>query len=1680
MNLKKLVEQRSYARSTKEKADITLELAISYTENDDHEAALKEYLQLLELRKSTGGKLQYGVASRFVAECYIELGEYDKAIGYTNDYLKISVELGNKVEQQRAFVTLGRCFLNRADTLKDGDLLLKNLKSASQCFFNSIKLVKELDTTADTSELPEMRAVSLLNLGQVFRAKCEYDHAIDQYAQSIRLAHKYQLQKLLFRACYQMADVTINRPTTDPLEPSDRSEILKRLTTPAVQRSLGLISTALRCSMAKKCSDAEAKDLLKNLKELLAQVYLALGCFRKAAKVYRLMKLNHPNSSDVFQQMIKTSMLLSNAFQSLPEYAPDNPEVFLEASRAHEKLGDLYSGLELNGPALVHYRYMLMYGECAHQSHSSPNHNRGELVKLIDSALVSVAETYRTLKDYSNCAKVYGREIQWATSNGMPNADIANSWFSLAQAQRLCLHPEPPASINQGNMNDSQTTVDSLNSALEAARRSSSVDLMIDILTELVDFHEQHHDKIALKAAQSELARLSTNKPRSSEGEEEEEEEEDSGSESAKKNSELDEEAVTKFTEALSSDSEVERCIGHSDILGEFHDSKGSGKRKGKALCLKTNMKGETPLHVAAINGDMDHVVKLIEVLGHPVNITDGAGWLPIHEAAFNDRTEVATYLLDRGARLDDPGCPLDCSTPLFEAIHGRALATALLLVKRGANLWHRNKQGECLPHLLDAWEPVRRSTCTFAQQRALYDELLVAIKERLGSDYDRWCNLRRCSPTRGSQSSSSSSPCSPVASSSKCTQRPTISRYRGRSFSLNLDGEEDDDGVKDVPTPARSRRTQRGGLVPPRMKSLRERGWDELLVDLDEEPTTLPKASSKKVAAVENYKQAMQAVGGSSTRSAKRRKSEGTRVHSKSKQHAHVIDADDEGWLVPDERPSKQHGGPSSTVREHFDSAGVRNTNQQTVTSPRRTVTSWAKTPRSREKLHDISNVQDTSLEFLPQTAFTSTQNPSSSLQHMKSKNLPRSPAVLSAQTSTPLITGASSDTRGPKAIPAAPLQKLAVPSDSTPAATLPPPLSGRLNPCTVKVAFADVSILVPVDDSSRSVAWLAGEAYRRRQILTGCHRNLNSALDITTVVRLSTRDGALLLNTDRLHSVIPALGKSDLVIEILAELLEPPDSSIPSTPMTSSPVVCNPLSYPSSMLSGVEQQISLQPKFLKQASTSNAQKINAIASSRFFKATLDKVRSTNVIDLSFLGLSDEDCCLILDQLLAHGIRTVTEIRLKGNRLKVSVTDPVHPDESANLLGSILARFSSCLTKLDLSANLIDLQGIRCLLEKLKNALETSPDSLVLLPRLEQLDLSYNPSLGLSVDGCPTHLRPSDSRPNAPYTSWAALLTNLTIAFPKLNYVNLAGCCLDSAFTDFSKTTGPSISESVSSDSCITVLCELDLSWNPSLSSAELLTFLSSRTFAGLRRLCLRGCSMETQRNLNIYSSSLPFSMADIATFKWGPAVDKDKTENQTRSGKHQSGSSLGDQIVQTLSVLINKGRFHLQTLDLGHCQLTYHCLDSLRSLFGTPGTSLTSVQLDSNPGLVFCSPLNSTVQQRTWVEVLQATAHSASALVSLTIDMPDVCTDDALAAAVAAVESKLLPGLSSTPLQELVLVGAPPVSDASSSTLTSLDSALSNDQKFSNVLAGLFSSRFGKLSKVKSSHDRISFGIL
>ncbi|THD26298.1 hypothetical protein D915_002811 [Fasciola hepatica] len=1748
MQLKK---QRTRAKSAKEQADITLEIAVLHTESGEHVHALREYKKLLELWQSKGDKFQCAISHRFIADCCIELDDYDQAISHTNQYLKLATELGNKLEQQRAFVTLGRCFLNRAELMKDGDSTKRNLKSAAQALLSSIKMITEFTGELDSKQLGEMRAVSLLNLGQVFRAQRERTGALERFTQCISLARKYQLQKLLFRACYQIADLSINMPPTQKYEPLDRASLISLMNSTSLRNVLTILQMALVSPMAKTNLDHETKELLKSLRESMAQVYLSVGQFRKAAKVYRLLKLHNPNSSDYCRRLIRKCMRLSNLMYAIPESVSSDLDSLRATSKAHEKMGDIYSELEMHGPALRHYQLMLTYAENAFDLCTTAGADKLALTNIVDAALVSVAETYRAMFEFGRCVDTYRREIGWVTSTSLSSADLASSWFSLAQAQRLTCESDSTGRGAQPLL-ESSTTVDSLNFALQAARSTDNIPLVMEILDELIDYHQEHHN--VEQAAQLKQDRISFESIRATS-------QTSSGRHDKRRRSERtategspvdddddeaaplatgdiddeggdDEDAVTEFTETLSSDSEIERCVGQADVLDEFHDGH-RGKRQGKALCLRTNMKGETPLHVAAISGDMDHVVKLIEVLAHPVNVTDGAGWLPIHEAAFHDRTEVAIYLLDHGARLDDPGCPLDASTPLFEAIHNGSLATALVLVQRGANLWHRNKQGECLPELLDAWQPVRRISSTFAQQRALFERLLSVIKERLGGDYDRWCNQQRDSSSRKTASRDEvDSSCSEDSADSP---RPTDNRKQRKLQSVGRRGasrrghrrrrptgspsltDQNEDELEErcdsvISSNLSNRRQSRGS------RPIRGREWDELLVDLDENSATSDLKPESKTCkshdtAVKSYREAMEAVGGSASRTNKRPAedaSDAPRRGKRSRAPA-LIDADDNDWLVNDEAPVANRGLKCPAfVRDQFETIGTRSSERiNTVTIRDR---------RSNEKLRDIGNVGNiTVTEFHPSEFVSSTQMVSSkSTRSVKpSANTPKQtkedPLTVATTSRKQAAVRTVSQTSPKVAIP--PPRESAVSTHiKATEPLLPPPASQPItgssgntgshgSHCSVKVAFADISVLVPVDDSSRSVAWLADEAYRRRQILTGrcatSSTNFSGSVGFrgADAVRLSTRDGALLLHTDRLRSVLPVLGQTPgTVIELLAELLHPESGASGSEPLLRPTTVSN--STAASVQPGSGTHVT--PAHATNTVTAPLSQDHAghilprIVQTRQFKSLLEQARRTGIADLSYLALGDQDCAIICDHLLAQGqLRAITELCLSGNALTTIV--PSKTDSMSGIL-AILVQMAPHLTSLQLAGNFFELNEMLRTLDVLSRHLHPTDDELpvnrILLPRLQQLNISHNTLTASPIHCDDNSFMLEASTGKASTVHWTELIQRFSVVFPKLSKLQLVGCSLDAGQKDTSSTSlsipgsrvvGPSVS----------ALSDLDLSWNSQLSASSLSTLLSTTSLAGLRALHLRGCSCHIGP-LSI-PISLPVDQITLASCAWSDHhMDKSVSPMTTRTTNNTTGFSAGDQLVLTLAQVMSKGHFHLQSLDLGYCQLTTHCLDSLRSIFGTPGTSLTTVQLDHNPDLFKSAP---TIFPRGssnsgWIEVIRATAQTASAVASLTIDLPDVDgDDDALSTALAAVEAKLLPGLSSTPLQELVLIGAPDLPEGSELGSATVDAwtlgterQLSNAERFCQHLVTLFRSRFGTLARVRrvSKGNGVCYGIV
>ncbi|MFL6073975.1 MAG: ankyrin repeat domain-containing protein [Mycobacteriales bacterium] len=107
----------------------------------------------------------------------------------------------------------------------------------------------------------------------------------------------------------------------------------------------------------------------------------------------------------------------------------------------------------------------------------------------------------------------------------------------------------------------------------------------------------------------------------------------------------------------------------------------------------ETDRQGRTPLHYAALQGDVIEVRNLIES-GFEPDVADHQGFTPLHLAAQEWRVDAARALLDAGASVDAKN--QFGNTPLFVAVfnsRGRKELIALLR-ERGADPFSENLHG--------------------------------------------------------------------------------------------------------------------------------------------------------------------------------------------------------------------------------------------------------------------------------------------------------------------------------------------------------------------------------------------------------------------------------------------------------------------------------------------------------------------------------------------------------------------------------------------------------------------------------------------------------------------------------------------------------------------------------------------------------------------------------------------------------------------------------------------------------------------------------------------------------------------------------------------------------------------------------------------------------------------------
>lgn len=131
-----------------------------------------------------------------------------------------------------------------------------------------------------------------------------------------------------------------------------------------------------------------------------------------------------------------------------------------------------------------------------------------------------------------------------------------------------------------------------------------------------------------------------------------------------------------------------------------------NSRPRRRRIEARVNWKGETPLHLAVIEGSLKKVEALLKT-GHSVQVRDNAGWQPLHEAANFGFLEIARCLVETGkADVNDPGGPkCEGVTPLHDALQNGNLEVGLYLLEKGASVNARTHLGKTPLDCLLIWK---------------------------------------------------------------------------------------------------------------------------------------------------------------------------------------------------------------------------------------------------------------------------------------------------------------------------------------------------------------------------------------------------------------------------------------------------------------------------------------------------------------------------------------------------------------------------------------------------------------------------------------------------------------------------------------------------------------------------------------------------------------------------------------------------------------------------------------------------------------------------------------------------------------------------------------------------------------------------------------------------------------
>lgn len=126
-------------------AEMCNKLGNYYMNESNYQNALGEFRQESNIYQILDKKMDYGRANRMIGEVYVLLEKYKDALKHENLYLKIAKQENDLVEMQRAYATIGRCYLLQAEdeSVSGSNEAANTFKAAEKAFLKSLIICKE-------------------------------------------------------------------------------------------------------------------------------------------------------------------------------------------------------------------------------------------------------------------------------------------------------------------------------------------------------------------------------------------------------------------------------------------------------------------------------------------------------------------------------------------------------------------------------------------------------------------------------------------------------------------------------------------------------------------------------------------------------------------------------------------------------------------------------------------------------------------------------------------------------------------------------------------------------------------------------------------------------------------------------------------------------------------------------------------------------------------------------------------------------------------------------------------------------------------------------------------------------------------------------------------------------------------------------------------------------------------------------------------------------------------------------------------------------------------------------------------------------------------------------------------------------------------------------------------------